>query len=288
MSGPVGLVRSLLLLTVIDVTRDLSERNGNSSMEIAATKTSSTVNTATSTIRHGKAVVLVLLVCGLLTAGYFFSDAVIAAQAGLMQWMSQRPLLGPVCFVVLYVFSVPLLIPSMPLMLAAGMLFGFGPGVALAFIGNTVGGLTAFLLARSNLRAFVKRRIRDNDTFVAFDEAIRDDGFRTALLLRMSPVLPGWLINYGLGLTALRMKHYLLASIGTIPVLLVYVAIGSTLNAIGELFTAGAADAQWGTLRIGAMVFFVASAGVAAHLIKRRAFRSLEHRRAKQSEEYAF
>ena len=49
--------------------------------------------------------------------------------------------------------------------------------------------------------------------FAAIDKAIGEDSFRIVLLLRLSPLLPLALSNYFYGLTSIRLRQYVLASL---------------------------------------------------------------------------
>ncbi len=53
-------------------------------------------------------------------------------------------------------------------------------------------------------------------------------------MIRMSPVLPGPVLNYALGVSKLSLRHYLVASLGTVPVIVTYAFIGSTLTRISN------------------------------------------------------
>ncbi len=64
------------------------------------------------------------------------------------------------------------------------------------------------------------------------------DGLRVVTLIRMSPLFPFNLINYGLGLTKLRLRDYVLGSVvGMAPAILLFVYVGSTLRALEQVFS---------------------------------------------------
>ncbi len=57
-------------------------------------------------------------------------------------------------------------------------------------------------------------------------------------LVRLSPVFPFNLINYGLSLTAVRFRDYALATwIGMLPVTVLYVYIGTAASDLGQLIS---------------------------------------------------
>lgn len=126
--------------------------------------------------------------------------------------------LGPIAYIGIYALVVIAMLPAWPLTIAAGALFGFRVGVVTAFAGVVVGSSVAFLIARHGARGLIVRRFGRSPRFAALDLAINSEGRRVVFLLRLSPLVPFNLINYLLGLTNLRFRDYLVASVGMTPV----------------------------------------------------------------------
>ena len=141
-------------------------------------------------------------------------------------WVDGLGAFGPVVFIVGYVTATVAFIPGSVLTLAAGAIFGLGPGVVYVMIGATTGASLAFLLARSVAREAIAQRLEGNPRFAAIDRAVGREGFKIVLLLRLSPVFPFNMLNYGLGLTTVRFTDYVLASIGMLPGSLLYTYSG--------------------------------------------------------------
>lgn len=134
-----------------------------------------------------------------------------------------------------YVVATVLLVPGSILTVGAGLLFGLVRGTVCVFAAATVGATAAFFLARTIAREPVRRRVEADPRFGAIDRAIGGEGFRLVLLLRLSPIFPFNLLNYALGLTAVRPRDYIAASIGMLPGTLLYVYAGSLVRNIAEL-----------------------------------------------------
>ena len=132
-------------------------------------------------------------------------------------WVDGLGALGPLVFILGYIGATVAFIPGSVLTLAAGAIFGLGEGVVYVMTGATLGSSVAFLLARYVAREAVEQRIAGNAKFAAVDRAVGREGFKIVLLLRLSPVFPFNLLNYGLGLTQVRFRDYVLASIGMLP-----------------------------------------------------------------------
>ena len=70
-------------------------------------------------------------------------------------------------------------------------------------IGETV----SFLLGRFLLRKWVAELTADWPMWAALNAALREDGWKLVLLLRMSPAMPFSVINYALGSSSLPVRH---------------------------------------------------------------------------------
>ena len=89
----------------------------------------------------------------------------------------------------------------------------------------------------------MRERIAKLPRFGALDRATHHDGFLIVLLVRLSPLFPFNLTNYGLGITAARFRDYLLASwIGMLPGTVLYVYIGTLVLDVAQLANGGIAE----------------------------------------------
>jgi uncharacterized membrane protein YdjX (TVP38/TMEM64 family) len=193
---------------------------------------------------------------------------------GLLEWAHAAGPAGPVLYGLAYVIATVLFLPGSVLTLGAGFAYGLVGGMAVVVPASVTGALLAFLLGRTVLRDRIARRLEGNARFHAVDQAIGEEGFRVVLLLRLSPVLPFNLLNYALGLTRVRLRDYLLASlIGMFPGTLLYVYLGSLVTSAAELVSGRPSAGLAGKVLF--LVGLVAT-GVATVLITRAARRALE------------
>ena len=136
--------------------------------------------------------------------------------------------IGPVVVAFAYVITTVLFIPGSALTIGAGTLFGLRTGFLVVLVGANLGALCAFLLARTFLREKVARWAEGNPKFRALDLAIGRQGFKMVFLTRLSPAFPFTLLNYLLGLTAVKTGAYVLANLlGMLPGTFLYVYIGA-------------------------------------------------------------
>jgi uncharacterized membrane protein YdjX (TVP38/TMEM64 family) len=173
---------------------------------------------------------------------------------GFVAWVDGLGVWGPVVFALGYAVATLAFIPGSILTLAAGALFGLGKGTVVVFFGATLGSSLAFLVARYVARDAIERRLAHRPRFAAIDRAVAREGLKIVTLLRLAPVFPYNLLNYGLGLTKVRFPHYLVACLGMLPGTFLYVYYGKALGSLAAV--AGGAELErgagyWVTFGIG-------------------------------------
>src|SRR5262245_43208520 len=195
-------------------------------------------------MKSGKVILLILVLGVAAGIGFFFLP--------VRQWFTQIEgyvqslgSVGPLVVILAYIIFTVFFIPGSAVTIGAGTLFGLKTGFLVVVIGANLGALCSFLLARTFLREKVTRWADGNPKFRSLDRAIGKHGFKMVLLTRLSPVFPFVLLNYFLGLTAVRTRAYVLANlIGMLPATFLFVYIG-----------AAARDAITGQMETSASVY---------------------------------
>jgi uncharacterized membrane protein YdjX (TVP38/TMEM64 family) len=155
----------------------------------------------------------------------------------LFDWVGENRSVSWLVFIVFYVMACVLVLPGSLLTLAAGFLFGLGYGFAIVSLASTLGATCAFLVGRFLARDWVAAKLQGLPKFAALDTAVGEQGAVVVLLTRLSPIFPFSLLNYGLGLTQVKLSHYVLASwVGMIPGTLLYVYLGSIASNLTSIF----------------------------------------------------
>jgi len=134
---------------------------------------------------------------------------------------SHGPVTARLIYVAVYIVGTVAFFPGTVLSFAGAVLFGAYEGTLYTWIGATVGATLAYLMARVLGRDFVERLF--GGRFAAFDQRIREHGFTGLLIIRLLPVFPFNAVNFGCGLTGIRLRDYVLATaIGIVPGTFVY------------------------------------------------------------------
>ncbi|WP_017297185.1 TVP38/TMEM64 family protein [Nodosilinea nodulosa] len=147
--------------------------------------------------------------------------------AGTYNWLSTLGNRAIPAFVALYVLATVLGLPNIVLILVAGAAFGF-KGIAVASIADLLGAIACFWVGRRLARDRIKRWIEKNPTFGRLDDAVGRKGWKILLLMRLSPLVPSNLLNYGFSCTRVNFWQYCFFSwVGMLPVITLYVYLGS-------------------------------------------------------------
>jgi uncharacterized membrane protein YdjX (TVP38/TMEM64 family) len=185
-----------------------------------------------------RSIALVVLVAALLVAAKYLGLQ--EALQRVLQWIHNLGPWAPVAYILFYAISCVIAIPGSVLTLAGGFLFGIGAGTLYVSIGATLGATLAFLAGRYLLRRWIVGRIGSNLKFQALDEAVAREGWKMVLLVRLCPIFPFPVTNYGFGITRISLKEYVLASwIGMMPAMVVLVYIGSLASSLANLGSGG-------------------------------------------------
>ncbi|MFN2339237.1 MAG: VTT domain-containing protein [Gammaproteobacteria bacterium] len=128
----------------------------------------------------------------------------------LEQWVQSAGLAAPLLFMLIYAVGAVFFLPGSVLTLAGGALFGPVLGTFYNLTGATLGALLAFLVARYLASDWVAQRA--GGRLKQLIAGVEEEGWRFVAFTRLVPLFPFNLLNYALGLTRIRLWHYLLAT----------------------------------------------------------------------------
>ena len=134
-------------------------------------------------------------------------------------------LLGPLVFMSVYALATVLFLPGSVLTLAGGALFGPVAGTFYNLTGATIGATLAFLAARYLASDWVTQKT--GGKLKQMIEGVEAEGWRFIAFVRLVPLFPFNLLNYALGLTRIKLTHYVIASyLFMLPGALAYTYLG--------------------------------------------------------------
>ena len=181
-------------------------------------------------MRRAGLIFLVLLVVVLAAAAQFVD---IPDGARLRELVDQAGAAAPAVFVAAAALGTAVFLPKPVLATAAGLLFGVTWGSVLAIAGFTAGAMIAFGIARRLGREAVAPWL--GERLKVLEDVFATRGVEATLVVRMLPVLPFTLANYGAGVTAVKPAHFALGTaLGLVPSTVLAAVLGDALSDLGS------------------------------------------------------
>jgi uncharacterized membrane protein YdjX (TVP38/TMEM64 family) len=144
-------------------------------------------------------------------------------------WGESLGAAGPILFLPLSIGLACLLFPGPMLAGAAGLLFGTALGIPVALVAATATAVAQMLISRHLAGRRVATLIPERARRI--DETLERRGFLAVVYIRLTPGVPYHFVNYGAGLTRLRVRDMATGTaVGALPRTVAYVALGGTLH----------------------------------------------------------
>jgi len=152
----------------------------------------------------------------LVAAGGFLLTMVVVGRAidvgshleAAQGWTAALGVLAPAAFVVVYVVATLLGVPGMPFTLFSPLLFGVGPAFVVMVVGSALSAALAFLIARYLARDALAERLAGTDGFARLSALVEEHDWAVIPVLRILPIAPFAVVNYGFGLTGISFWRY--------------------------------------------------------------------------------
>jgi pyruvate/2-oxoglutarate dehydrogenase complex dihydrolipoamide dehydrogenase (E3) component/uncharacterized membrane protein YdjX (TVP38/TMEM64 family) len=168
--------------------------------------------------------------------GHYFSLQYLKeSQTQFGALYDSQPALVIGVFFVIYVAVTALSFPGAAVMtLAAGAIFGLLMGTVIVSFASSLGATLAFLAARFVLRDSVQARF--GARVAEIDKGMAKEGAFYLFTLRLVPLVPFFVINLLMGLTAMKVRtFYWVSQLGMLAGTVVYVNAGTQLARIDSL-----------------------------------------------------
>ena len=157
---------------------------------------------------HLMRIILFLALLSAVTLAIIYRDQF--DSAALETWIRDAGPVAPLLFMLIYALAAVLFLPGSVLTLAGGALFGPVLGTLYNLTGATLGATLAFLIARYLASDWIARKT--GGRVKQLINGVEGEGWRFVAFVRLVPLFPFNLLNYALGLTRLRLLHYIIAT----------------------------------------------------------------------------
>jgi len=140
--------------------------------------------------------------------------------------------LAPVVYVILMILAILISpIPSSPLTIIGGAVFGPLWGMVYTLIGATIGAVLAFLIARFFLREFISKKLERNKFYNKIKGKKEGNLAKIILITRLMPHVSFDIVSYAVGLTNLNVFTFAIVTIlGMIPIVFLLSFFGSLIQ----------------------------------------------------------
>ncbi|BDB02451.1 TVP38/TMEM64 family protein [Clostridium botulinum] len=159
---------------------------------------------------------------------YFLRNTILAkdvSAVSIKEYVNSYGAIAPIIYIILFTLVPLTLFPDFILAIAGGMAFGIAEGSVYTIIGAVCGASLSFYIARFLGRTVVEKLIRGKGKW--FEDGVEKNGFLVVFILRLIPLVPFDIISYGAGLSKIKFKDFVLATIvGIIPGILVFINLG--------------------------------------------------------------
>lgn len=176
--------------------------------------------------------IILTLICIIISGIAMFFMGGINPQL-LENVLTKLGIFAPILYIFLYILATILLLPSTPLNLSGGLIFGFWGGLIWTSIAAIMAAVVSFAYARYLGRNWVKKRFGIH--LQKLDKEIKNGGMGYIFAIRLLPLIPYGIVNFGAGLTSIKERDYFFGTIfGTIPGILPFVMMGAGFSSLGK------------------------------------------------------
>ncbi len=176
--------------------------------------------------------VILIILCIIATAlGIVLLGGIDETQ--IQAWLEAAGIWAPIIYIILYTVGTLLILPSTPLNLSGGAIFGLWEGTLWTTIAAVVAAIVSFTFTRTIGREFVARKLAGK--WEAIDGEMRQGGLFYMFAIRLLPLIPYGIVNFAAGLTSIRFRDYIIGTLlGTVPGILPFVMMGSGLQSLKQ------------------------------------------------------
>ncbi|MFG6495501.1 TVP38/TMEM64 family protein [Fictibacillus sp. UD] len=177
-----------------------------------------------------KLTAIFLIVVTLLALNHFVFEI---TPMSLRDWVLSFGMVAPIIYVILNVIRPFTLFPISVLSLAGGLAFGVIWGTVYTVFSATIGAILTFYIAKHLGDRWLKKKSDAPTRVEKWQSKLKEKGFVYIFLLRIIPVLNFDLVSYVAGISRLKLRSYILATLlGVLPGTLAY-------NLLGDSFIKG-------------------------------------------------
>lgn len=180
------------------------------------------------------AVLLVLIAAAYLAGAHrYFSLGVIAEHREVLEaFVAQHLIVAVAIFMAIYIVTVALSLPGAAILsVVGGFLFGWALSTPVTVVAATTGAIIVFQIVKTSVGAVVAERA--GPFTKKLSAGFAEDAFNYLLFLRLVPAFPFFAVNAVAGLSRVKLKTFIAATIiGIIPGTTAFAWLGTGLESV--------------------------------------------------------
>ncbi|AFY93902.1 TVP38/TMEM64 family protein [Chamaesiphon minutus] len=149
----------------------------------------------------------------------------------LQLWLQKMGIWAPILYILVYSIATICILPSTPLNLTGGAIFGSVWGTVWTSIAAVLAAVLSFAFSRTIGRKFIEQKLAGK--WQKLDREMDRGGFFYMFAIRLLPLIPYGIVNFAAGLTSIKFRDYFFGTLlGTVPGILPFVMMGAGLTAL--------------------------------------------------------
>ncbi len=144
-----------------------------------------------------------------------------------LNWFADNETFGVVIFLSLYIVFGIIALPASFHKYLAGVIYGFGPGIIIAWIGSMIGAIAPFFLGKRWMNPYARRTLESYPSLKGLEDEMTKQGVKVVALTRASLVIPYGVLNYAYGATKVKFKDFIIGNFAMIIPSIMYAWWGS-------------------------------------------------------------
>ena len=139
-----------------------------------------------------------------------------------LNWFADNEAFGITIFISLYIIFGIIALPASFHKYLAGVIYGFGPGIIIAWFGSMIGAIAPFFLGKRWMNPYARRALENYPSLKGLEGEMTKQGTKVVALTRVSLVIPYGVLNYAYGATTIKFKDFIIGNLAMIVPSIMY------------------------------------------------------------------
>lgn len=159
-------------------------------------------------LTYKKKLIYLLLLIMIIAIVFLFNNYWAIRPERIFTFVQNNKIIAPFLFIVFFAIMNITLLPTLPMNLGAGLLWGPFWGTLISVIGATCGASCSFIIARYLAHDYCKGKFQ-NPKLLRLLNVIGGNGWKVIAFVRLDPIFASGPLNYLFGITPIRFGTFI-------------------------------------------------------------------------------